>query len=245
MKKIVFSLTFAILLLGLIVYNSYTLECYFFIHVSDRYYEKVFNDYSYARFGYDIILDQKIINQTLDVPTFNVSFRINSLGKIQVLEGKYVTPERIDFDFEVGYSFGDLFLAFGYAVYNSIAKFDNELLLKANYYISPLDVVLILPEIEACYDFGGFYGSLGAKANVTLPTNPLINLGFGAIGNMYTDGYYSLNGNGFGILFPLILSVYFDEISISLEGGYFLSLSGAVQSYPYINLRLGIEFSSE
>jgi hypothetical protein len=51
--------------LGSLVYNSYTIECYFFTHLSDRYYEKVFNDNSHASFGYGVTFDQKMM--TLDV----------------------------------------------------------------------------------------------------------------------------------------------------------------------------------
>jgi hypothetical protein len=243
MKKVIISLIFTSILLGSLVYNSYTLECYFFTHLSDRYYEKVFNDYSYARFGYGVTFDQKMM--TLDVQTLNISLKLDSLSKIQVLEGRFVTPERVDFDLEANYSLGDLSLAFGYAIYSGITKLDNEILFKANYYISPLDMILIVPEFTAYYDFRGFYGSLGSRVNITLPTSPIVSLRFGVVGSGYTDGYYLLNRNGFGILFPLMFSIYFDRVDISLEGGYFLSLNETVQSYPYVNLRLGIEFSSE
>jgi len=96
------------------VYNSYTIECYFFTHLSDRYYENVFNDNSYARFGYGVTFDQKMM--TLDVQTLNISLKVDSLNRVQVLEGGFVTPERVDFDLELNYSLGDLSLAFGYAI---------------------------------------------------------------------------------------------------------------------------------
>jgi hypothetical protein len=243
MKKVIISLIFTSILLGSLVYNSYTLECYFFTHLSDRYYEKVFNDNSHARFGYGVTFDQKMM--TLDVQTLNISLKLDSLNKVQVLEGGFVTPERVDFDLELNYSLGDLSLAFGYAIYSGITKLDNEILFKANYYISPLDMILIVPEFTTYYDFRGFYGSLGSRVNVTLPTSPIVSLRFGVVGSGYTDGYYLLNRSGFGILFPLMFSIYFDKIDISLEGGYFLSLNESVQSYPYVNLRLGIEFPSE
>jgi hypothetical protein len=114
MKKVIISLIFISILLGSLVYNSYSLECYFFTHLSDRYYEKVFNDNSHARFGYGVTFEQKMM--TLDVQTLNISLKLDSLSKIQVLEGRFVTPERVDFDLEANYSLGDLSLAFGYAI---------------------------------------------------------------------------------------------------------------------------------
>ena len=59
MKKVIISLIFTSILLGSLVYNSYTLECYFFIHLSDRYYEKVFNDYSLLGLGMVLLLTKK------------------------------------------------------------------------------------------------------------------------------------------------------------------------------------------
>lgn len=226
----------AILIVSLIVLPmiGFSVEGYVSFSLSDRYYDKFINDNSISRIKFECLLSEKIFGLDLDLKLINYYIPGINLGK-------FIVSDRVGIDVS-GYYETDIFsFEFGNQIWSGAEDFD-EIRFIASYFHS-FEVIVISPRLGLFYDLKGIYTSLSLVPSLSIPVNPIVSISVPITIGAMSEGYrgYSISGMS-GILFSPKLSLYWEKVDISAEGGYFISLNENIQSYPYISLKLGIEF---
>lgn len=212
---------------------GFGLDGYISLSLMDRYYDRFINDSSMSRVKTEVIVGGK-------VNSFGLEARIINYYGVGVNFGRLLYSERVGIEVGGYFEVDNFSLELRNTLWDGVEMYDEVRVLF--YYFSSTDLITVSPRMCVSYDFRGLSVDLSIAASVSVPTTPIITLNIpvslsGIFGN-YREVLFS---GVSGITLSPRISLYWKEVDLSIEGGYFFGLNQLFSSYPYVSLKVGVE----